>query len=71
METLIAICVIGLYRQREGKFGTANRFHVTQGSLCILAVGVVFVESVAVDVDRNAHVGQAICAHCGGDVVVA
>jgi hypothetical protein len=63
LEIIFEMCVTGLYRQHKGEFGTANCFHVT--------FGVVFVESVAVDMDRNAHFGQAVCAHGGGRVVVA
>jgi hypothetical protein len=71
LEMIFAIFVTGLCGQHEGEFGTTDRFHVAQGSLCILAFGVVFVESVAVDVDRNAHIWQAVCAHGGGGVFVA
>jgi hypothetical protein len=69
LEGIFAIGVVRPYCQRDGEFGTADRFYVTYGSP--LAVGVVFVQSVAVDVNRNAHMGQAVCAHGGSDVVVS
>jgi hypothetical protein len=73
LETLAAVRVTGLYGQHDGEYGTADRFHVTHGSvdMLTLALSVVFVESVAVDMDRNAHFWQAVCAHGGGRVVVA
>jgi hypothetical protein len=70
LEVLIVVRVTGLDLQYDGEFGTADRFHKTQSSLSILAVGVVFVESVSVDVDRNAHMWQTVCAHGGGGVTV-
>lgn len=71
LEVLIAVCVTGFYCQHEGELSATDYFHVTNCGLCILAIGVVFVKSVAVDVDRNTHMWQAVCAHGGGGLVVA
>lgn len=73
LEILFEMCVTGLYRQHKGEFGTADCFNVTYGSvgMLALALGVEFVESVAVDMNRNAHFWQGVCAHGGGRVVVA
>ena len=70
-QIIIAISVIGLCCQQDREFGTTDCLHVTQGCPFILAVGMVFVESVAVDVDPNAHIWKAIRAHGGDGVVVA
>jgi hypothetical protein len=67
LQVLVAIREFRPERKHDRELGTLNDLHVRQGSLRVLAVGLVFVKSIAINVDRHAHSREMVCAHCGGE----